>query len=1022
MTFRFGRYELDEEAGELRLDGERVEIQPKPLALLALLVRDRERVVPLDELYEALWPGVAVTPSSLTRAVSLARRAIGDDHRCQIIKSVARRGYRFGADVVALEGAPRRAGSAPLEAGVEPATPFVGRAEALARLRAALGEAIQGRGRLELVVGLPGIGKSRLVEVFTREAERTGALVLLARSREGEGVPAFWLWAQVLRRLAAHERGAEALRELGGVSVELGALVPELAGDGGADAARSEISPEQGRFLLFDALTRALASASRRRPLLLVLEDLQWAGSPSLRMLEHLAFELAEHPMLVIGTVREEPRERDHPLERSLARLRQQPCCEQIAVHGFSRREVAELLERTIGRPPPSDLTSELFARTEGVPLFLREAIRLLAERGDLRHGERIRRWGVTLPAHSLDLIRRPLERLSPGAAEIVGACAVLGREFLAAVAGAVANVARDEAIDLIDEAARAGVLEPAPEAPGAWRFTHALFQEAAYAALATGRRARLHLRAAEELERRHRGDEGRVIAELAHHRHEALAVGDPVRAFECAWRAAERAAGLLAHEEAASHYAQALAASEHADPVDPVRRLAALLALGHAHRLAGDRARRREAFAAAMDAARMLGRPIEFARAAVGFCDLSEWSPRDEEARSALASALTGLPEDALAERARVLTRLAYLSALEAPREVEAMAREAVELASRLEDGEAFQDAAYVLSFLLAGPDHLAEREELGRAAEARARAAGTADPTVIGLLDVASDRLIQGEAEGARRWRAAAGDVAGEEPHLGRLWQLRVYDSGHALVEGRFAEAERLVEEVSRIGRRIEHPYTRRVEGTLRLFLARDRGDDDLVLRILDPTHPIRTEPVKFLQALVGRALFAVGRKDEARRFFEDLASEGFDRIARNIRWYAAITEGSLLCAELGDAARAEELCALLEPHADQHAMQSNFLYVGPIARSLARLHETAGRLERASELFEQAALSCEAIGARPARARVLLEHGRLLARRGDRARSRARLDESAELAASLGMAGVEAAAREARAPSRG
>jgi DNA-binding winged helix-turn-helix (wHTH) protein/tetratricopeptide (TPR) repeat protein len=1017
MIFRFGRYALDEEAGELRLDGESVEIQPKPLTLLALLVRERARVVPVEDLFDALWPGVAVTPSSLTRAVSLARRAIGDTHRGEIIKSVARRGYRFCADAVEVDAAAQRAPSA---AGEDSAFPFVGRADALARLRTALGEALQGRGGLELVGGPPGIGKTRLLEVFTREAERTGALVLPARSREGEGVPAFWLWVQVLRRLAEHDHSAEVLRAAS-IPAELGALVPELGGAPEAPAVRSELSPEQGRFLLFDAVARSLARAAQHRPLLLVLEDLQWAGSPSLRMLEHLAFELGDHAILVVGTVREEPRDRDHPLERSLARLRQLPRCEPIGLRGFSRREVAELLERAIGRAAPTDLTSELFARTEGVPLFLREAIRLLAERGDLADPERVRRWGLTLPSQSLDLIRRPLERLSPAAADLVGSGAVLGREFLVTVAGAVGQVAREEAIDLLDEAARAGVIEPAPETPGAWRFIHALFQEAAYAALPTARRAQLHLRAAEELERRHRDDPGRVIAELAHHRHESLAVSDPARAFECAWRAAERAAELLAYEQAATHYAQAVAALEHADPVDPARRLEALLALGQAHRLAGDRPRRREAFAGAMRAARTQGRPLEFARAAIGFCDLSEWSPpSDEEARQAVAAALAGLPEDARSVRARVLTRLAYLSALEAPGEVEAMARTAIALAGELEDAEAFQDAAYVLSFLLAGPDHLAEREALAREAETRARATGTTDATVIGLLDAASDRLIEGDAERARRWRAAAGAVAGADPHLGRVWHLRVFDAGRALVEGRFADAEGLVAEARRIGRRIEHPYARNVEGSLLTFLARQRGDDAQVLRFVEPMRPIRTGPVQFVQSLAGRALYAVGRKDEARQVFEELAGEGFDRIPRNIRWYATITEGSFLCAELGDAGRAEELCALLEPHAEQHAMLSCFLYCGPIAHCLARLHETLGRLERASELFEDAVLSCEAIGARPTRARVLLDHGRLLARRGERARSRERIGESAKLAASLGMTGVEAAAREALAPS--
>src|SRR5690606_36782605 len=154
--------------------------------------------------------------------------------------------------------------------------------------------------------------------------------------------------------------------------------------------------------------------------------------------------------------------------------------------------------------------------------------------------------------------------------------------------------------VDLLDEAAQAGVIEPG-ETPGAWRCTHALFQKAARHGLAAGARARLHLRAAAELERRHRYDPDAVEAELVHHHHEALAVGDPERAFACAQRAAGRATRLLAHEQAAVHWGQAAAALEHGEAVDSQRCLAALLALGDAHRLAGDRGRRRTVFDAEM-------------------------------------------------------------------------------------------------------------------------------------------------------------------------------------------------------------------------------------------------------------------------------------------------------------------------------------------------------------------------------------------------------------------------------------
>lgn len=1015
MIYRFGErssahYELDEEAVALRRNGRAVDVQPKPLALLLLLVRERQRVVTLDELFATLWPGVAVTPSSLTRAVSMARRAIGDTHRAGMLRSVARRGYRFVGDVIEVGATPPGPlrSSAPAGSG----SSFIGRDDALERLRELWRDVVAGRGGLALIEGPPGIGKTRLAEAFAAEAERAGGLVLTGRSREGEGVPAFWLWAQVLRRLQARAAGAEPLTELADAPEELTALL-DFAATTTRRPAHVALAPEQRRFLLFDAVVRTLARAAKRRPLVLVLEDLQWAGSPSLRLLEHLSFELAELPILVLATVRAEHRDDAHPVERLLSRLRQQPRCEAIVLRSFSRREVAALLEHEIGRAAPTDLSSELFARTEGVPLFVREAIRLLAERGDLQHPEPVRRWAVTLPARALDLIRQPLDRLPPACAALVGAAAVLGREFQAALAAAVADVDRTAAVDLLDVAAAAGVIEPA-EAAGTWRFKHALFQEAALQGLAAGARARLHLRAATELERRH-GDSPEIAAELAHHHHEALAVGDPERAFACAQRAALCASRLLAHEQAATHWTQAVAALDHCEPADPERRLQATLALGEAHRLAGDRAARRAVFAAAMEAARVIGRPLEHARAAIGFCDLSEWAPADEEARAAIGAALAEVPAEAGVERARLLTRLAYLSARGDFAHALATAREAVEQARACGDAEARQDAIYTLLFLLAGPDHLATRDALAREAEGVARASGTADPSMIALLDRGCDAFTAGDATGALRWRAAAGEVAGTDPHLGRVWHLCVWDASHALLEGRFDEAARRIDESARIGRRIEHPYARGVERLQRAQLARERGDDAAVLDILDPAPPVRFGPVQVVRALVGRALAATGRRDEAAARLASLAGSGFAAIPRNIRWYTTTAEAALLCAELGDVARAEELIALLAPCADQHAVLPLAIYGGPIARCLARLEQTCGRFGRASDHFEEALLAAQAIGAQPMQARALVEHGAMLARHGDRRAARERLAAGVAIAEALGMTGV---AREARA----
>jgi len=1021
MIHRFGVYELDEDAGELRRQGKLVPIQPRPFELLRLLLRERERVVPADELFAALWPGVAMAPGSLTRAVSVARRAIGDTHRGEWIQAVAKRGYRFVGEVQSFDpAAARGAAPAPPRERAAPgrAAPrgvaLVGREAELARLRAAWDAAAAGAGGVAIVSGPPGIGKTRLADALAAEVAARGPRVLVGRGRDGEGVPPFWIFAEVLRQLLAEEPGEDA------GAGELADLLGELSGSGsgaGAAARRPERAPEQSRFLFFEAVARALARASQRWPLLVVLEDVQWAGAASLRLLEHLAVELASAPVLLLATVRDEAAGADRaPLERTLALLRRQARCCDVAVGSFSRGDVAALLEAAIGRPPPPDLTSELVARTEGVPLFLREAIRLLSERGDLREPERVRRWAVTLPDHLLDLIRRPLARLSERSAELLGAAAVMGREFPLPLVASAAGIPRDEALDLLDEAEAAGVVEPVRDSAATWRFGHALHREAVYESLAAEPRARLHARVAEALERQYGEDADAVIAELAHHHHQALAVGGAERAFACAVRAAEWARRLYAYEQSAMHWEQALAALGQSGEAAPERRFEVLLRLGEAHALAGARPRRREAFAEAIALARQLGREEDAARAAVGFCDLSEWAPQDEEARAVLEDALRALGEGGAPQRARLLTRLGYLDALGQPAAAEPRLRSAAALAREAGDAEALAEALYVLHFVISGPDHVAERAELVGELLAGDFGAGRSDAPVILLLDAASDRLLVGDAAGAARRREEAAAAAGPSPHPGLLWHLRAFDAGFALLEGRFADAERLTGEAFPIGVRIEHPYASPVHRGHRALLACDRGEIAEVFRWFDPARSPKRGAQQWTTAFVARALAATGRTDEARARLEALTAK-LERLPRNMRWTGTLVEIAHLCADLGDAERAAALVAQLAPVEGQHAVMAlPICYGGPVTRALARLYALQGRLGEASELFEEARASVESLGARPMQARIQVEHGSLLARRGSRGPAREQLAAGAALAAELGMRALEAAAREA------
>lgn len=992
MIYRFGRFELDEEAGELRDAGQPVSIQPKPLALLLLLIRARQRVVTQDEIFEALWPDTVVTSDSLTRAVSHARRAIGDSGKGEWLRSLPRRGYRFVGDVVEIGGKAAVPGPAAGAASGEPRRPepvratdvFVGRDEAIAGLDEAWQGAERGSGRIVVVTGAAGVGKTRLAEVFARKANERGALVVVGRSRDGEGVPAFWLWSQVLRDLA----GA--------------GLIDERHDFEGLLSGLGQATDAEQRFRFFDSVARALIDASRKRPLLLVLEDLQWARSPSLRLLEHLSFELAEARLLLIATIRSEPRERGNPVDHTLSILQRHDHVDRIDLAGLSRAAIGRLLAEVMGCPAPTELTSELFARTEGVPLFVREAVRLLEERGELRHPERISRRGISLPRHAVDLIRRTLDGLADECAELVGAGAVLGREFTIGQVAAVSGVDPDVALDRLDAAVAAGVLDVIPEAAASYRFTHALFQEAAYDGLQPGQRVRIHGRAAARLERQYAEDPRAVIAELAHHHHQSIAVGDPERAFECAILAAKEASRVLAHEQAATHYEQALDALGHFETIDPGRRLGVLIELGEAHRRAGDRTRRRQVSAEAMESARALERFDEFAQAAIRFCDINEWSPGDEPALEAVEEALRCVDASEAVLRTRLNVRRAYLR-LRFPDAI-AIAREAASHARRIGDPQTLQEALYVLVYALAGPDHLEERRTLSDDLVGAALQSKSPDTAVIALLDIGSDYLAIGDAKNARRLRDDVTRVIGDRPSPGAIWHTGVFDAGCALLDGRLDQVEQRMADALLFGTRIGHPYARVCYEAQSMQLHRYRGEFEAIEASFRPGMPISSGSSHWPRTIHARNAFMLGDTERARALWDELARRDFADFARGIRWIATMVEIAHLCADLEDTRRAATLIPLLSEVESLHGvLPMTIIYGGPATYCLARLHEIMGDADTAIEYYESALEAAAALGARPIQASIQRDMARPIARRGDRDRAAA-LNREAETLASL------------------
>ena len=388
-------------------------------------------------------------------------------------------------------------------------TPFIERDAERASLRRLVDDALVGRGGLALVLGEPGVGKSRLVAEIGDEAQAHGMRVLTGHCVEMSGAAPYLPYVEVIEQALSNPHSPLALREaLGDVAAEIARIAPALRRAFPDIPPPIELPAELARRYVWNSFGEFLGRAAQGQPLLLVLEDLHWADESTVRLTEYLAPLLPEMPVLVLGTCREIEVDLHHPLSRVIGQLGRRRLIERVTLRRLSYDGVRGMLRALAGQPVPEQLARLIYRETEGNPFFVEEVYLHLVESGVLldEHGRvrpDLRLDEVSVPESIRLVLGERLDRLTAATREVLVSAAVSGRVFASDLVGDVAGAGQDELVEALDEAEQARLVLPG-RVPGELMFSHELIRQTLLSGVSAVKRERLHLQAARAISRRY--------------------------------------------------------------------------------------------------------------------------------------------------------------------------------------------------------------------------------------------------------------------------------------------------------------------------------------------------------------------------------------------------------------------------------------------------------------------------------------------------------------------------------------
>jgi AAA ATPase domain len=893
------------------------------------------------------------------------------------------------------------------------AVPLIGRERELQELRAALDAAVGGSGRVVLLGGEPGIGKTRLANGLADEAESLGLPVWSGRGWEDGSAPAFWSWNAALRRWGDRVGYQAVAGPAASCGAELAHVFPVLRDLLPAIPPMESGDSDGARFRLFDIASRFLGAVAGPTGLVVVLDDVHWADRPSLKLLEFIAAGLTDTRLLIVATYRDTEVRREDPFCTTLSRLMREPSTRRLQVGGLSAAQCARWIALAEARGDATALGEALHRETNGNPFFVGEIVNLLAAEEGQGAG-----WDAQRVPHGVrEVITRRLDRLGSECRASLEVGALVGdtvdAETLADVLG------ETPLADHLERAVHDRILVE-DEVPGQYAFAHALIRRVLIDELLPSTRRTWHARIAAALERRAMRSEA-MTTELVRH---LAAAGTPealCKAFDHACRGGEQAARGLGWEEAVRLYEIALDVGRRSGQLDPRRALELQLALARALRGAGDIPAARTRCAEVMAACRRTPDPEALARAALIFAGpLPEWGRVEPSVRAALeeASRSADALDDAL--RARLHTRLA--GDLIAANEVAQGAR-----VFALCDGAAAAarraGADGALAFALTGTYYAAamgmqpvglsgpvpNSQEIVAMAEAAGEhecAAAIRYVRAMTLLAIGEPEAFSREVDGL-----ATAAAASRVPEA--LWLADALAALRATVQGRFADARDAMERAFATGSRMQLPNAMDVYAGQRIMWHAFQGRLAEIapeIEAVVESHPVGNGWRPF------RALARLARGDAvaARAEFHGLLERGLAPAERGVMARSYLAGLAALCVALRDREHAAMFYERVARRDDAWSVDG-CQTLAPWALTLGSLARLCGRPADAVRHYETALRLGRRMGSPPivARAQSLLASVRLSSHleEDDRERIAAMLAEAGQCARELGLLDVTA-----------